>query len=145
MKSEVRVREVEVKIYIAEDGKEFINEYECKSYEKNLNRVKNNEKINKLRIFDLDNMIPLNSGALPCENNYYRWYLVNSVEDIEALEGAYGEKMVKVSSFPDMICVEYSDEYFNDVYSYTLHDIILEAKDFFNKVGYSVDFNKVNK
>lgn len=145
MKCEVKTKEVEIKTWIADDGREFKTESECRWYERNLKRGKYIEQAEKLRIPELDDTIPLDGQALPSENNNYRWYKVGSIEDIEVLEGAYGEKLVDISSFPEIVCIEYNggEDYCGDAYSYSLHDIMLETKDFFEKVGMKVEFKEL--
>jgi len=147
MKSETRTKTIEVNVWVADDGKEFTYEQDCIEYERKLNGNDFIHKAEELRINELDDIIPIDGHALPSENNNYRWYKVKSVEDMEALEGAYGERLPDVSSFPEIVCVEYNggDVYCGDAYGYTLHDIMLETKDFFEKLGYVVDFTKVGE
>ena len=132
--------EVDVAVYISDDGKIFENKKECLEYEaEQMETV-----VKELRIDKLNNILPLNTNGFPNENSSYSWYVVKNLKDIENIEKYYQakdkdivmpttiKKNVSVGS-AEIICVE--DDGWTDVYIYSLFSIMGEAKEFFDKFG----------
>ena len=122
--------------FIADDGTEFDNDYDCKEYE----HIKAMEKLTCIeRCNELDNY-PNFDGGECSESHSYIWYRPKDVCEIALLNEAYG------NSFDDdmigeWICVE-SDSYGDFVWVSTLDDGIAHIRFVLKKFGYEIAINK---
>lgn len=138
-----QIVEEERKIYVADDGKEFTTEKECISYEKNLLKEREIKAAERLRISDLDEFVPLSTDGLANENNTFRWYKVKNEEEFNILNKAYSNNL-QPDNYPEIICVETVEyvPYVNDAYDYHLSRMMEDTKNFWEKLGYKVTFEK---
>lgn len=141
MKVEKQIIEQEIFVYVAEDGKRFKTERECKQYETECVLKKQIEMAEKLRIVKLDEFIPLSNQEFN-ENNTFVWYEVKNKEDFDALNKAYAYELKEPSLYPEIICVETTgyEAYMDDAYGYNLRDLKQTTEDFWEKFGYKVTF-----
>lgn len=147
VKEETRVVEQTVTLYIAEDGTEFVTEYACRRYEEKKNLEKLIEKAENLRIVELDDCLPLTNDGLINDNNIFKWYRLESKEDFDIVEGAYGSNghLSKPSTYPEVICVETCgyEPYKDDAYNYHLTDCKIMTEEFWKAMGYKVIFEEI--
>lgn len=150
IRTEKRVVEEEVCTYIASDGKEFARKVDCEIYEDLLRRRDFIEQAESLLIEGLD-IMPLTDDDCPLEHNYYYWYKINNPDDFEVLKEALNDEWVfseKEVNYPEIICIESNTENqyeSDDVYSYKLSEIIMDAKRFFNHFGLEMILQKVGE
>lgn len=135
--------EEEREIYVADDGKEFKTKRECISYEKNLEKERKIEAAERLRISDLDEFVPLSTDGLVNENNTFRWYKVKNEEEFNILNRAYLNNL-QPDNYPEIICVETVgiEPYMDDAYDYHTSRMMENTKNFWEKLGYKVAFEK---
>lgn len=132
------------KVYVAVDGEKFGTERECRAYEQKLALMGKIEEAEKLRIEELDEMLPLDNAEM-YENNTFRWYKINSREDFDTLCEACKTNWDYPINYPEIVCVEtvgyyaYKDEN----YIYYLSTLMKAAKEFYEKFGYKLTFEKV--
>lgn len=144
----VQEEEMDVFIYIAEDGKEFEDKEECEKYEKKLALDKAKKAIEKLELSTVRSTMPLSDDGYPSECNYFHWYKVNSDTDVELLNKVYRDEIEEPSFYPEIICVETtegpSDTIF-DVYTYYLTNIKNDTINFWKKFGFDVTFEEIEE
>ena len=151
MRKEKRTITTERTIFIAEDGKEFTTEIECNAYEVRLQKQRTKQELiaaaEKLRIPDLDEVIPLSCDADQCENHTYRWYRLNSIGDYNILEAIYPYYLNAPNEYPTIMCIENcgQEPYEDDGFSTTLKTIKHITISFWDKLGYEVSLKKVNE
>lgn len=127
-----------VKTYIAEDGKEFSNERDCKNYETNLQLEKQLEEIKPLLIHK-DDFIPCN-GSENYEGHLYRWYKVESQDQLNKVNELYNTGF-EAANFPEFINIEQAEEFDFDSYGTTLTDCKEYVTRFFSEgFGIKVTF-----
>ena len=146
MKTIEKVIEQTVKTYIAEDGTEFTSESECKEYERMQMMADQIAEAEKLRVNELDGVIPLlQDGANP--NNTFRWYQLENERDFEILKKACENGYLHgPDSYPELYCVEFVDG--NpydawDTYGCTFTQCKEESEQFWNWMGYKVTLEKI--
>ena len=113
MKTEKRIVQKEVEIYIADDGKEFSDQLSCEEYEEEL-MVKKQEAIAERLSFDTKG-IDWPSMAKPYGSEHeYKWFRLEN--DADLLDfcraySAYNRKLKDISfvkmfvHYPDYICL----------------------------------------
>ena len=146
IKTTKRLVEIEDKVYIAQDGKEFATLKECEDYESNLENQSLLEAIALLELKELENLPPLDTDAQYISDNHiFKWYKVNTLEEFEmvrkAIEGNWGGWSAPVS-YPETICVEIDDYDPNSTYMYKLSDMKNSTIGFWECFGLSVEFKK---
>lgn len=143
MKTEIvkRMKEVEEKMYIAFDGKEFYTEKDCLEHEAEQTRLKHQQRINEMKIKEF-----YGAPCDGCENMEswdYEWFKVESEEDMNVLSEYYQMdvmNMSKVKEFPAFVCVENSS--CGDAWLVTLDECKNYVEEFFAKgFGIDVTFN----
>ena len=145
---EIRIRkkfiEEEIKVYAAEDGTEFETEKACKNYEDKILHPANIKQAEKLRIKDLDEVIPLSDSGLTDENNTFRWYNVENEDDASILNEAYRTSFEPPLVYPEIICIETAgyEPYKDDAYSYHVTNLKEITEGFWKKLGYKVTIEK---
>ena len=145
MKTELR--EVTIKRYIADDGKEFEYRFDCEKYEKYLSLKKYIEQADNMRIKELDDVLPLDCCGEVEENNNFRWFSLNNKEDYDIVSKAYdNDELPTPKEYPAILCVEsssyYFEEYNADSYGYLLKDIMADTKEFWARFGYEISFTE---
>lgn len=146
VKEETKMVKQIVTLYVAEDGTEFENKWQCEDYEKRNglgNLIANAEK---LRIAELDDCLPLSNDGLINDNNAFRWYRLENKEDFEAVHKAYGGYcFTEPKDYPEVICVETCgyEPYIDDSYCYYLTDCKIMTEEFWKSLGYKVVFEKI--
>lgn len=135
----------DVEVYIADDGKEFCTEYECKEYEATCRKKKFIKNAEKLRIRELDDVIPPTPNSDP--DNIFIWYKVNSKEDYDNILAAYDKRdYASPAHYPEIVCIESSsyEEYdlLTDIYPDFLSSIKKEHQSFWNSFGYNMILGK---
>lgn len=144
IKVEKRVVEIETKIYIAEDGKEFSTQADCENYEKDIEDARLRAGAEKFEIKELDDTYPLDTdGQEIQENHCYKWYRVNNAEELNTVANLYNGDFGEFKTYPQTICVEY--EYYHDEFRwiYSLSDMKKGTIDFWKKHGFDVEFKEV--
>ena len=147
MKTKNITMEVQKEIYIAEDGTEFDTKQKCSSYEFRKKKEKLIEATEKLRIEDLDEVIPLVDSEIS-ENNMFRWYKVNNKDDYEVLKkacvGCYTNLTKEPKNYPEIICLEMCDyeEFRGCIYDYTLSECKTTTENFWKNFGYKVTIER---
>lgn len=145
IKEEIKLVERKVFTFVAEDGKEFTTEKECKDYEGKQIFKALIEEAEKLRIEEMDEDIPLSNDGLMNECNTFRWYKLESEADFETLNRAYGNGLIKPEHFPEVMCVETVgyEAYMDDAYSYDMTTCRTITENFWKKLGYKVTFEAI--
>lgn len=131
--------------YVADDGKEFPSERECKEHEERQAKYKYIEAAEKLRIKEMDDQIPLSDDGMMSDTNSYRWYRLNNKEDYDMVNMAYGDSFVEPKSYPEIMCVETVGYkiYLDDAYYYYMATCKTITENFWKKLGYQVTFKKI--
>ena len=144
IKKEKKLIEELVTIYVATDGEEFDTERDCWKHEWRLKRKSVIAKAELLRIKDLDGKYPIDDNALPCVDNLFTWYKVDTIDDFKALDNAYDNKIEAPEVYPEIICVETAgnEEYEGDVYTYHLSVMKASTEWFWSRLGYKVTLEK---
>lgn len=101
----------EATIFIANDGKEFKNSWECMEYEAKC-RSKVEDAVEKMHVPTLHDVVPMQEYGL--ENHYkstFEWYIARNKEDIEALDTYFPtlgliDYTINDGELPTYICVE---------------------------------------
>lgn len=135
MIKKIKEKVVKETVYIAADGQEFHNVYDCEAYE---NRLNLDEKLKKIKIDMNDCDYPYPIGVyVHSDDNDYTWFLPKTEEDINLMISYYNidnfEKLRIDVNEP--ICLEY---YMGDIYIYKLEWSVSNATAFLNKFGYDV-------
>lgn len=146
VKKETKMVEQTITLYVAEDGKEFKSEHECRKYEEKKILESLIEKAEELRIKELDNCLPLTCNGLVNECNVFIWYKLESKEDFDIVESAYGYRSCfsKPNTYPEVMCVETCgfEPYEDDSYNYNMEEIKGITKAFWKMLGYNVALEK---
>ena len=144
VKREVRTIEKAVMVYTAEDGKEFFSERECREYENQTLLAPKIAAAEKLRIEELNGVIPLVDYEAVAEYSTYSWYEVKNEEEYEVLDDAYGGDVCVPKNYPEIICMESTggEAYMGDSYCYMLSEIRETTEKFWEKMGYEVMLTK---
>lgn len=144
MKTEIRTQIQEVPVYIADDGTEFNTEAECWDYEVEYGNKPKIEKAEKLRIIELDNVMPLIDEELNEEHTYI-WYKLTNEDDFRSVNEVYsdGWNFAKPLKYPSIMCVK-SDtrDYYGNAYCYLLSDCKQATEKFWKQMGYKVTIEK---
>ena len=146
MHYETRTEKIERKytIYIADDGKEFNSEDECKQYENSIGR-KNMKALKPFIEEKLKDMIPIHFSAEYSEFSYYTWFKANNKEEFETINKILDEVFEEPNEYPYYMCVETESEfdgYISDYYT-QLPEYKNTTREFWEKLGYKVSFNKI--
>lgn len=158
MKIEKREKTVYEEIYIADDGTQFDTKRHCLEYEKEIKMRKKANDAEKLRIYKLNDVIPL-IDVETCENRKYAWYKLESEKDFNTLKEAfeYSKDFTIPDGYPTLYCVEsfgydniyveslgYGNIYKDDnVWTCTLNECKDAAVEFWERFGYKLTFEKV--
>lgn len=140
VKKEIKTVQQEVTVYVAEDGTEFPTSSMCKAYEVKLYHNKLLEAIKPLEYRE--------DGKRPCdgmdnpEHYFYKWYKVNSQEDVDKLLDVY-DTYIKTEQFPEYINIQQSDPDDYSCWSTTLSNCKAYVKEFFADFGIEVEFKEV--
>lgn len=149
MKTIEKVVEQKVMFYVATDGNMFRTEKECKDYENELVRKSHIAEAEKLRVPELDDVMPLlTDGGNP--NHSFRWYKLESERDFETLRRAcdidgYGH-IYEPSSYPELYCVEFfdsGDPYLDEPYGVELQECREDTLRFWTQMGYKITLEKM--
>ena len=146
----MRVEEKEIitkeKVYVADDGTEFNNEPDCKEYELTKIRTERLAAIEKFRVFDLYNQIPLNDDSCFSEFNDYIWFRFNNEEEEKEFEEIMETVIRAGTEYPKYFCIETEndfDEYANvSDWTYNLEQSMNVAKRYFNMFGIDIEFKR---
>lgn len=140
MRTEIRTKTVNEKIYIANDGTEFMTIDECEEYESKLQNNKR-KKIDHKRIAELDGCIPYMEYVNSDSHDYF-WYNIETEEELKMLNEAYYFVSDCDTELPETICVEVEAldylDYNSDCYWSTLSNMIENLNIFFKNVGYEI-------
>jgi hypothetical protein len=120
IKEEKKIIEQTITTYVAEDGKEFKIEKECKDYEKSLLNKELENKLNSIK------QISYTPPVADTDHNYV-WFYITSQEDVNTINeyynslGSYNDIEINVAAFPCWYGIE--EGYDNDVWEVgTLED-----------------------
>lgn len=140
MRTEIRTKTVNEKIYIANDDTEFMTIDECEEYESKLQNNKR-KKIDHKRIAELDGCIPYMEYVNSDSHDYF-WYNIETEEELKMLNEAYYFVSDCDTELPETICVEVEAldylDYNSDCYWSTLSNMIENLNIFFKNVGYEI-------
>ena len=100
--------------------------------------------VEKLRIKELDEHIPLGNDGFVNESNTFRWYRIRNQNDYHILNTAYRDTIREPSVYPEIICVETvgQEPYQDDAYAYHLADCRKVTEDFWKQLGYQCTIQK---
>ena len=131
MRIEKREKKVYEEIYIADDGTQFDTKRHCLEYEKEIEMCKKAKSAEKLRIRELDDMMPL----------------IN-VETYIKTVFEYSKDFTVPDGYPTLYCVEsfgYDNIYEDDnTWTCTIDECKDAAVKFWGKFGYKLIFEKIN-
>lgn len=145
IRTEKRVMEVEDKIYIAEDGKEFLTEADCRKHEEALEEKKIQAEAEKLELKEID-LYPLDIDAQYVSDGHgFAWYKVSNEEEFEIIARAYNsyDDWGTLKSYPEVVCVEYEPYFREDAWLHILSDMRESTVYFWKKHGFDVEFKEV--
>lgn len=148
MRIEKREKKVYEEIYIADDGTQFDTKRHCLEYEKEIEMCKKAKDAEKLRIRELDDVIPLIDVEI-YENREYVWYKLENEKDFNILKEAFEYSIVFTvpDCYPILYCVEsfgYDNIYEDDnTWTCTINECKDAAVEFWGKFGYKLTFKKV--
>ena len=140
---EKRVVEVEDKIYIADDGKEFSTKVDCENYEREIEDARLRAGAEKFEIKELEDTYPLDTNGQEIQENHcYKWYRVNNAEELNTVANLYNGDFGEFKTYPQTICVEY--EYYHNEFRwiYSLSDMKQSTIEFWKKHGFDVEFKE---
>ena len=129
-KTEIKEITTQVKVFIAFDGAEFENRYECEKYETEQRNILR-QGIESCR--DADGY-PGFDGNCHSDENFYCWIRPKNEEEIEKLNQCYSGLDLTVSDIDQWIGIEYDDEHKCCGISY-LDSCINYAKKLLEKFG----------
>lgn len=137
--------------YIANDGREFLRENNCKLYEKKLRQDEKIRAAEKLRIKKLDEVVPISIGGEVNSDNIFIWYRIENAQDFETILEAYTSRhgyveVGKPGRFPNVLCIETigREEYEDSSYGYWFDQMMNDTQIFWKKLGYNVLLEKEN-
>ena len=142
VQTELVVREVQR--YVAEDGKVFATEADCKRYEYELSRSALEAKVKLIETCKAaENFTPLDSGEY-MEYHEYKWYRPKNREEADLLIEYFNLEYdaILTSEIGDWVCIEESDDC---GWSCPLKYSIIHTKKFFELLGYDVTITKKEK
>lgn len=108
------------------------------------------EAVEKLRIEELDGIIPLiGDGAINVDDTFI-WYQLNNAADFEKLQAAYSKGVfAPPKNYPTPICLGVPgidlDLYEENACGYYLDQCLEDARYFWGKLGYKVTIEKLDK
>ena len=143
IRTEKKIVEQLINIYVAEDGKEFDNKIDCENYEKELESAKLRAEAEVFELKELEDVYPLDAqGKEVPENHCYKWYKVNNIEELNKVANLYNADFGEFKTYPQTICVEH--DYYYDEYKwiYTLSDMQRQTIEFWGKHGFNVEFDE---
>ncbi len=145
MRIEKREKTVYEEIYIADDGTQFDTKHHCLEYEKKIEMCKKTKDAEKLRIRELDDVIPLIDVETYTEHEYV-WYKLESEKDFNILKEAFEHSIdfTVPDGYPTLYCVESFDYDFiyesDNIWTYTLNECKDAAVEFWERFGYNLTF-----
>lgn len=143
IRTEKKLVERVVDIYIAVDGKKFNTKVDCENYERELEDAKLRAEAEKFEIKELEDTYPLDTdGQEIQENHCYKWYKVNNAEELNTVAIFHNADFGEFKTYPQTICVEY--EYYHDEFRwiYSLSDMKQSTVEFWKKHGFDVEFKE---
>jgi hypothetical protein len=140
MKVQTEVVVQEVKKYIADDGKAFWTEADCKKYEKDLARADLKAKLDLIECCkEAEGWTPLD-GCEYMEYHDYHWYRPKTSEEANVLHEWFElEFPIEDDEIGQWICIEECDDC---AWSYAMNYSIIHTLEFFEKFGYHVTITK---
>ena len=137
---------VKKKVYVAKDGKEFKDNYECYIHEKQLDSKEQLKKLERYIVPELDEQIPLHDDASYSECFNYTWFKVNNEIEFEDLKMILKDStgLPAPTLYPAYVCFETEDEFegYAEDWSTSLEYCMKGAKDFFTKFNYDIEFKR---
>ena len=105
------------------------------------------KEVEKLRIEELNGVIPLLGDGVININDTFIWYQLNNVTDFEKLQAVYSEGIFDPpKNYPTQICIGVSgissNLYEGNACDYHLEQCLEDAKYFWEKLGYTVTIEK---
>lgn len=144
IRMEKRMVEKIINTYVAGDGKEFDNKFDCENYEKELENSRIRAEAEAFEIKEINDVFPLDAeGTEVCENHCYKWYKVNNAEELNKVANLYNADLGEFKSYPQTICIEYDYYYDSFIWVYSLSDMRRQTVEFWKKQGFNVEFKEV--
>ena len=141
MREEKRQEKVvfqDVTVYIADDGTEFKNRWDCERYERERVYKPLLEKLQRCK--ELDGY-PNFDGQEYADHHDYCWYFIRDLDDLEILVKVYPESIDVDSRYVGKwICIEEDDD--GNGWSSTIDYGIEYATKVLAKLGYKVEITK---
>ena len=105
------------------------------------------KEVEKLRIKELDGVIPLLGDGVINVNDTFIWYQLDNATDFGKLQAVYSEGIFyPPKNYPAPICIGVSginpNLYENNACDYHLEQCLEDAKFFWEKLGYTVTIEK---
>lgn len=139
----MKVEKRTIDVYVSMDGKEFDTEQKCLIYERNCaNSDLTKEVINRLKLTNLSNVLPITDTDNLCVYNYYEWYKLDNKKDFEDLNVIYRQLIQPPKNYPEIICIEQNEENPNWARTYFLSECKKITMSFWERFGYTLTFNK---
>ena len=118
MKVITREHKYTTTVFVAEDGKEFNSEAECRNYERDNRKEILLSKLKECK--EASGYIGF-GDMYGSEDHDYRWFYMRSEEDVENLKEAFGFSDYDMGcvNIGDWVCVEstYDDDYITTLYN----------------------------
>ena len=133
-------KEIEVTKFIANDGEEFGNQWACKAHEWDIHDKENMPESAEAFKLKVLNGYPPCDGSENWESHNYEWFKVNNVEELTLVRETFQiteTKTTKCDSFPEYICIEHDDTYYQ-CFGQTLSRCIEYVKELLGKLGFDV-------
>lgn len=106
----------DVEVFVAEDGREFETKRDCESYESTLKKESQKRKLREIKTCEeLNDYSPLDGGEY-YENHCYKWYFVETKEQLDLILSFYNIKPLVPLSLNQWVCIDY--EYSENYYDY---------------------------
>lgn len=147
--------QIPMTVYIANDGKRFFAEKDCKAYEEELNRagsfVAMKSKVDTIECIE-NGPAPFVCDYVDEERYEYRWYRPKTCDEVEALNNLFRVDVTMGDGIADTVgewvCIEIDggyDDYTGeeDVFAIAPIDYLIERfAVFFKSLGYKVEIKK---
>lgn len=103
---------------------------------------------------ELNDVFPISTGKEEINyNNCHKWYMVQSLENVEMLEKMYNSTFNNLRSIiskneePQIVCISYNEDFeeedlVDDAECYLLSEMKKETISFWKKFGFDVEFKK---
>lgn len=140
------VRTKKVNKYVAFDGTEFKDKWDCEEYEYRAYRKMLEERNDIVYSENLDGYVPLDCEYSYDDEDSYCWYkpltkeavdFINKMHDTDTVNG------VSYSGIGEWVCFEKNSD--GEFYPYYFEDSVRAAIDLFKALGYNMFLEKIEE